>query len=391
MSDNRVLIIDDDPRICRIIKRVADDLGVESRTTDDPALFESVNLGFKPNVIFLDLQMPKIDGVELLRKLAEQQSIAAIIVASGMDKSVIETTLELGKSMGLNMSGILQKPIDIDITKEILERHFDVPIKRSAQAVKISREELGQAIENDELVVYYQPQVNFETSQVCGVEALVRWQHPSHGLLFPDAFIALAEKHQDLITSLTYKVLETAMKDDAARSERGIELKVSVNFSAKLFHDLSLPDRVENLLNTFGFEANRLILEVTESGAMEDPSSSMDILTRLRLKNIQLSIDDFGTGFSSLVQLYRLPFTELKIDKSFVMEAMKSTEAASIARITIELGHGLGLKVVAEGVEDKETYDWLKTNGCDIAQGYYFTRPVAADTFLNWLEDYRLA
>lgn len=389
MSDNRVLIIDDDPRICRIMKRVADELGVESSVTDNPELFESANLSFEPNVIFMDLQMPKIDGIELLRKLAELHSSAAIILASGMDKSVIETTREFGKSLGLNMAGILQKPIDIDKTKEILEQHFEVSLKQSTKAIQITREELAQAIENDDLVVYYQPQVSFESGQVLGVEALVRWQHPDHGLLFPDTFIPLAEKHKELITPLTYRVLETALQDDVARRETGFELNLSINLSARLLGDLSLPDQVEELLNSYHFDHNRLLLEVTESGAMEEPSSTMDILTRLRLKNIQLSIDDFGTGFSSLVQLYRLPFTELKVDKSFVMNAMTSKEAAAISRITIELGHSLGLKVVAEGVEDRETYNWLKTIGCDIAQGYYLSRPIGADDFLGWLQDYQ--
>lgn len=391
MSDNRVLIIDDDPRICRIIKRVADEVGVESCTTYDPESFDLFNLNFEPNIIFLDLQMPKIDGVELMRKLAEQQSTAAIILASGMDISVIETTIKLGKSLGLNMCGILQKPIDIDETRKIIEQQFKTLSKQSTRAIQISEEELERAIKKDELIVYYQPQVDFKSGQVYGVEALVRWQHPYHGLLFPDSFIPLAERHRELINALTYRVLETALKDDVARREHGIELKLSVNLSAKLFSDLSLPDQVEKLLNTHNFEPNRLLLEVTESGVMEDPSSTMDILTRLRLKDIKLSIDDFGTGFSSLVQLYRLPFTELKIDKSFVIETMSSNEAAAIARITIDLGHSLGLKVVAEGVEDKETYDWLKANNCDVAQGYYLSRPIAADKFITWLADYRSA
>lgn len=388
MFDNRVLIIDDDPRICRIIKRVANELGVESFATDDSALFESAYLEYAPNIILMDLQMPKLDGVELLRKLADQDSRAAIILVSGMDKSVLETTEDLGKSLGLNMAGVIVKPIDIDNLKKILEKQFDPIKKRDSKTLEVTTDELINAIERNELVVYYQPQIHLQTGKVIGVEALVRWQHPEHGLLFPDTFIPLAEKSKEAISSLTYTVLETALQDDMARRENGIELNLSINLSAKLLSDLNLPDRVEESLNTLGFDPNRLLLEVTESGAMEDPTLTMDILTRLRLKNIRLSLDDFGTGFSSLVQLYRMPFNEIKVDKSFVMKAMTDEEAAAIVRITIDLGHSLGLDVVAEGIEDQETYDWLKELGCDIGQGYFISRPIDVMQFSDWMNEY---
>lgn len=388
MFDNRVLIIDDDPRICRIIKRVANELGIESFATDDSALFESAYLEYAPNIILMDLQMPKLDGVELLRKLADQDSRAAIILVSGMDKSVLETTEDLGKSLGLNMAGVIVKPIDIDNLKKILEKQFDPIKKRDSKTLEVTTDELINAIERNELVVYYQPQIHLQTGKVIGVEALVRWQHPEHGLLFPDTFIPLAEKSKEAISSLTYTVLETALQDDMARRENGIELNLSINLSAKLLSDLNLPDRVEESLNTLGFDPNRLLLEVTESGAMEDPTLTMDILTRLRLKNIRLSLDDFGTGFSSLVQLYRMPFNEIKVDKSFVMKAMTDEEAAAIVRITIDLGHSLGLDVVAEGIEDQETYDWLKELGCDIGQGYFISRPIDVMQFSDWMNEY---
>ncbi len=388
-SPNRVLIVDDDPRICRIIKRVADELGVESFATDDSALFESAYLEHEPNIILMDLQMPKLDGVELLRKLADLDSRAAIILISGVDKSVLETTQDLGKSLGLSMAGVLVKPIDIDNLKTILGKRFDPIMKRKAGTLEITIDDLINAIEQNELVVYYQPQIHLSSGKVIGAEALVRWQHPEHGLLFPDTFIPLAEKSKEAISSLTYSVLETSLQDDMVRRENGIELNLSINLSAKLLSDLNLPDRVEESLNTYRFSPNRLLLEVTESGAMEDPTLTMDILTRLRLKNIGLSLDDFGTGFSSLVQLYRMPFTEIKVDKSFVMKAMADEEAAAIARITIDLGHSLGLEVVAEGIEDQETYDWLKELGCDIGQGYFISRPIDVIQFSDWMNEKR--
>ncbi|MCH7816557.1 MAG: EAL domain-containing response regulator [Proteobacteria bacterium] len=388
MSNNRVLIIDDDKRICRIIKRVADDLGVDSLAIDNPAEFESAYLRYEPNIILMDLQMPRLDGIELLRKLAEQHSEAAIILVSGMDRSVLETTDELGKSLGLNMVGVLNKPIDIDDLKIILEKNFDPLKERRTQSLALTAEDLKKAIAENELVVHYQPQISLASGNVIGAEALVRWQHPEHGLVFPDSFIPLAEESRELIGPLTYSVIETVLQDDVARRGSGVELNISINLSPRLLSDLSLPDKVDGLLAKYQFDPNRLLLEVTESGAMEDPSLTMDILTRLRLKNIRLSLDDFGTGFSSLVQLYRMPFNEIKVDKSFVMKVSKDKEAAAIARLTVDLGHSLGLEVVAEGIEDQYTYDWLKELGCEIGQGYFISRPVDVDQFSKWMDDH---
>lgn len=183
-------------------------------------------------------------------------------------------------------------------------------------------------------------------------------------------------------------ILKTILQEDMVSRDKLSELNVSINLSTKMLSDLSLPDKVTKMLAEHYFDPTRLVMEITESDAMDDPSLTMDILTRLRLKNIKLSIDDYGTGYSSLLQLYRMPFTELKVDKSFVMQAMKSEEASTIVRTTIELGHGLGLKVVAEGVEDQETYDWLKGLGCDIGQGYFISRPIDADNVVSWVKEY---
>lgn len=388
MIENRVLIIDDDQRICRIIKRVADDLGIESFAIDNPELFEATILDFQPNIIFMDLQMPKLDGVELLRKLADQHSEAAIILASGMDKSVIETTGELGNSLGLNMAGFLQKPIEIDTMIAILQRPFETVTTQAPKSIKVTEEELEKAITQNELVVHYQPQIHLSSGKIVGLEALVRWQHPEHGLLLPDVFIPMAEQKKELIDLLTYSVLDNVLHNSTLKKIITSDIKVSINLSARMLHDLSLPDKVAKVLAEHDFDPDRLVVEITESGAMEDPALTMDILTRLRLKNIRLSIDDFGTGFSSLVQLYRMPFNEIKVDKSFVMKAMDDKEAATIVRTTIELGHGLGLKVVAEGIEGKETLDWLKELGCDIGQGYFISRPVDVDNLESWVKEY---
>ena len=389
MPDNRVLIVDDDLRICRVIKRVATELGVESKATDDPGLnFWREIERFEPNVIFIDLQMPQIDGVQLLRSLAEAKSTAAIVLVSGMDRSIVETSEELGKSLGLNMSGILIKPIDIDEIRDMLLRNFDVVETHLRDALEFSEEELSEAIRNNELVVHYQPQIELVTDKVVGMEALVRWQHPKHGLVFPDNFIPLAENNDRLIRELTYAVLETILREDLFQRDDIHELNVSLNLSARMLGDLSLPDQFEKMLQGQQFSPGQLLIEVTESGAMEDAALTMDILTRFRIKGFRLSLDDFGTGYSSMVQLYRLPFNEIKVDKSFVMRLLTDEEAASIVRLTIDLGHSLGLEVVAEGIEDQETYDWLKSLQCEIGQGYFISRAMDAEKFVHWYDQY---
>lgn len=389
MERNRVLIVDDDARIGRIIKRVATSLEVESSVIDDPELFESAYLTFQPNIVFMDLQMPRSDGIELLRWLGTIGSKASIVLMSGMDKSVVATALELGKSLNLNMGSSLNKPVDVDDLKSLLINKTHAWERENQGAITLTAMDLRLAIERDEFVVHYQPKVCFRTGQVCGAEALVRWQHPEYGIIFPDSFIPIAEKDHNLIGPLTYKVLETAVEDYRRLKSKDGEISLSINLSAKLLGDLALPDEIERLLDLHQFEPHLLMLEVTESVAMEDPSLTMDVLTRLRLKNVNLALDDFGTGFSSLVQLYRMPFNELKVDKSFVMRAMTDREAAEICRVTIDLGHSLGLDVVAEGVEDKDTYDWLKSLGCEVCQGYFVSKPLDASAFETWMVDFK--
>jgi len=386
MSKNRVLIVDDDQSICRLIARMSDQQGVDSVIVNHAEFVESTYLDYQPTLIVMDMKMPMLDGVELLRMLEKQSCKAAIILISGIDKSVLQTTAHLGESMGLNIAGVLTKPMDIERMKILLAQQYEPITPGNTQTIKVTEDELAQAIRHNELVVCYQPQVYLETGELIAAEALVRWQHPEHGLLFPDTFIGMAENRPELIKALTYKVLETVLKEDVERRARGVNLHFSVNLSAVLLNDLLLPDKIEALLARYQFGTERLLLEITENKVIQNPALTMDILLRLRLKNIRLSIDDFGTGFSSLVQLYHMPFNELKIDKSFIMKVMSDEEAASISRITTDLGHSLGLKVVAEGIDDQPCFDWLKKIGCDIGQGDFISTPLKGADFLAWVE-----
>lgn len=248
------------------------------------------------------------------------------------------------------------------------------------------KSELRQAIEQDELVLYYQPKIDHITGSVMGVEALVRWQHPKRGFLPPDLFIQAAEQ-TGLIGQLTRWVLAKALVQCAAFHQAGLSINVAVNLSARNLHDKHLALEIAGLLSQSNIKPSCLALEITESAVMDDPVFALDILNQLDQMGVTLAIDDFGTGYSSLAYLSKLPVDEIKIDKSFVLDMMNDKHAAVIVRSTIDLGHNLGLRVVAEGVETQQVWDTLTQWGCDTAQGFYMSKPLPADQLMQWLKD----
>ena len=245
--------------------------------------------------------------------------------------------------------------------------------------------ELRHAIERGELELYYQPKISLKTDTLFGAEALVRWHHPKHGFISPDEFIPMAERTR-LINSLTLWVLKEAFQQCANWRKQGRELTISVNLSAKDLHDPELPDLIAGVSISTGIKPEWVILEITESSVMTDPELSLQILDRLKIMGYQLSIDDFGTGYSSLAYLKKMSLNELKIDRSFVQDILVSESDAVIVNATINLAHNLGFHVTAEGVETKEILDKLKTYGCDIAQGYYMSKPLSVSGFDSWME-----
>src|SRR5712691_3187071 len=283
---------------------------------------------------------------------------------------------------------------------DTLLRHADIAASEAAQsptgyAIYVPNEDrtsperlalaadLRQAIEQDQLVLHYQPQVEASSGALTSVEALVRWDHPLRGLLSPDQFIPLAEQTR-LIGPLSRFVLRAALEQSREWQLQGRYLPVAVNLSVHDLHDPELPDRIADLLSTYGVSPDRLCLEITESALLADPQRAREILGRLRALGVRTAIDDFGTGYSSLAYLKDLPLDELKIDRSFVKDMAKEAGARAIVRAVIDLAHDLGLRAIAEGVEDPATVEVLASLGCDVAQGYYFSPPLTADQLLEW-------
>ena len=327
---------------------------------------------------------------------AQTASIVADRIRRGLDDPFVVAglTLEVEASIGIALFP------DHGDDVETIMRHADVAmyVSKEAHAPRVYTPEqdhyspdrlalvgeLRRALEHKELVLNYQPQLALPGGEAQSVEALVRWQHPEHGLLAPDQFLPLAE-HTGLIRPLTRYIIDAALRQTRAWRDEGRDIAVAVNLSARDLLDISLPDEVRDLLIKWRIDAHRLELEVTESTLLTDPARAGLVLDRLSALGVTIAIDDFGTGYSSLNYLKRLPVDVLKIDRSFVQNLAASEHDAVIVRSTIDLGHNLGLRVVAEGVESQEIWDRLAALGCDTAQGYFISRPIDAAAMAEWL------
>jgi EAL domain-containing protein (putative c-di-GMP-specific phosphodiesterase class I) len=250
-------------------------------------------------------------------------------------------------------------------------------------------EDLRSAIERNRFVLHYQPLIEIATGEVTGVEALVRWQHPERGLIFPDSFISRAEE-LGLIDELSWLVINRGMSEVGQFANGDGKAPIlSLNASVYSFHDLKFPDTLVSIAEKNGVSPVNVTIEITETGLIEELGRTLDILARLRMKEVKLSIDDFGTGYATMQQLKNIPATELKVDKSFVENMQSSDQDRILVRKTIEMGHELGMRVIAEGVERPEQLEILRQNGCDGAQGYLFSRPLPPEGLVSWLEEYR--
>jgi EAL domain-containing protein (putative c-di-GMP-specific phosphodiesterase class I)/CheY-like chemotaxis protein len=392
MTDKqRILVIDDEIDVGEFVSAAAQNMGFDCTATTDAKTFLE-KLTPDTTLILLDLMMPDMDGVELLRLLSRQKCKAGIVLMSGVGKHVMETAEQLAQVLGLSIVGHLQKPFRLVELEEVLARYAEpatLPIVQEDAPFITINEELRSAVERNEFVVHYQPLIDIATGRVTGVEALVRWQHPERGLIFPDDFIGRMEK-LGLIDQLGWIVVNRGMSDVGQFTNGdGKAFMLSLNWSVYSLHDLKFPDTLVSIAEKHGVSPTNVTIEITESGLIQELSRTLDIMTRLRMKKVKLSIDDFGTGYAMMQQLKNIPATELKIDRSFVAEMGSSDRDLIMIQKTIEMGHELGMQVVGEGVETQEQLDLLRLKGCDSAQGYLFSRPLPVNETVRWLETYR--
>jgi EAL domain-containing protein (putative c-di-GMP-specific phosphodiesterase class I) len=365
--------MDDDADVGAFFGQVGEDLGFDVRVLAEPMLFGQSVLEFRPTVILLDLQMPGRDGIELLRELATLECRPKVLIASGLDSRVLTTASELGMSMGVDIAGAFCKPIALDELEVLLVR-----LKSQLKVVTVNH--LRQAIEQGQLVVHYLPKATLKGPGrwiIEGAEALVRWEHPEYGLLYPRDFIGLAEE-SGLIMEVTDFVFRASMEQARVWFANGLYMELGVNLSAQFLGDLHFPDRLLTLIRENNLDPSMITIELTETAAMQDPAVALDILARLRVKNINLCLDDFGTGASSLTHLYKMPFSEVKLDNQFTNDMRLREDARALVEGLIYLAHKLKMRACAEGVEDEGTLQMLEAMHCDKVQGHLIGAAVRA-------------
>ena len=372
-KDPLLIALDDEEEISSLIAAIGERAGFTALSLTSQAAFREQLDERHPDVIVLDLQMPGGDGVRMLRLLADANVRAGVFLVTGMDERTIASAEQYGLGKGLKMLGTLQKPFDPD---QLLQ-HFE---RAHAALRPLTAHDLEQAIEKSELLVHYQPTIRRfadNTWDIAAVEALLRWNHPIRGLLTPDAFLSMGERH-GLSRAMTDFVIQRGVQQLKGWQAMRLNIGLRINIAATLISDIDFPDRLEATLAEHSVEPEALTLEVTETAMLDQRPDTFDILTRLRIKNINLAIDDFGIGYSSLTQLFRMPFNEMKIDKSLVLRVLESKEASIMVDALVSLAHKLNLSVCAEGVENEATLAFLGTVACDCAQGYYVSPPVTA-------------
>ena len=386
MDPKNVLIIDDDPRICRLLERITMSLGHRPKSAVEIRKIFRLIEETRPDFVVIDLNLGKLKGVDLLREITKKEIYPAVIIVSGEKESIINSSKCYAKSLGLDVLGSLQKPLDFDAFKTMLTEIRPGLNRLPGDQPSLGPRDLQLALQNKDLEVFYQPKIDIWKGMPCGVEALVRWRHKDHGLLGPDHFIGLAER-SGLIEPLTYFVIDQGLKDIKRFRSVYPRLGLAVNLSPTLLEDENIVESISDYLKFHDFDPGSLTLEVTESAVVSDLDYSYGILSRLRLKGITVAIDDIGTGHSSLEKLFRLPYNEIKIDKQFVGDMIENSLADAIVTSTITLSHRLNVSVVAEGIENFKSLYRLRSLGCHIGQGYYFSHPLPADELQVWLVD----
>ena len=336
------------------------------------------------DIIVCDLQMPGMDGIEVIRQLANDGFSGGIILVSGKDKRVLKTAENMAEVRGLKVIGSLCKPMPVHEIISLMNKYAVAEQHASWAISNVTANELDAAIRSGEITVNYQPQVDSKTGVVKSVETLARWFHPERGMITPDIFIDIAERH-DLIDALAESIIMQATQQGSIWHKQGIDLSVAINISLYNLRHLDFTDRITDIVNQAGMDIKKLVIEITESRLVQDLGTYLDILSRLRLKGPLLSIDDFGTGYVSMDHLKQMPFGELKIDRAFVNGAYKDDTARAILQSSVSLAKQLEMTVVAKGVEVKEDWDLVSELGCDMVQGYYIAPPMDVETFDAWL------
>ncbi len=383
----RLLVLDDNVDVAMVVCMLAERAGYRSTYALRPKEFFEQLATVQPTHIVVDLRLGDEDGIEILRRLTEMKSSAAVIIMSGLGERVLASSARAAAEGGLFVAGTLSKPISRSDLLRVLDvrasadrlRHRD-PSDDPVQDV--TEADLEAALRSGEFRVLFQPKVSCADRKLVGVECLARWMRPGKPSVPPQIFIAMAER-SGLINEITRVIHESAIRQTADMASR-FNMKIALNISGMNLRENDYLEWLVERCRHFGMDTSRIILELTETASMDGNANGLEQLTKLRILGFHLSIDDFGIGYSSLRQLARLPFSELKIDQMFVKNLAESEESRKIVSAIVGLGKSLALNVVAEGVEDSWALDFLRDVGCNEAQGFFIAGPMDRDALAAW-------
>jgi EAL domain-containing protein (putative c-di-GMP-specific phosphodiesterase class I) len=384
-----MLVVEDDPGITALVTRIATACGYDVTPAASVDTFRDALRRVQPSLILVDLKLSGGDGVDVLSDLATLGMSAPVMISTGYGERTLRSASQLAGSLGLTVAGLFSKPLDVNRFRETLHTWAgdNAHLTDSAmRCVPTRKRALRHAVQRSEIVPVYQPQIDLSSGQAAGVEVLARWQYPDSTVLGPNEFIHLAEA-SDLILDLTVRLLAQALLDAKAWRAQGHDLSVSLNVPSRLLEIAEFPLAVEICLARHDMDPRKLILEITEGTPVGDLAQLLESTTRLCLQQVAISLDDLGTEHSCLSILHRLPLTEAKIDRQFVKHLATESESRSIVTGIIRMAHSLGLRVVAEGVEDAVAADFLRRAGADRAQGFLYSPPRPATQILPWLRD----
>lgn len=382
--NKRVLVVDDDAALLGTVHELLAARDVEHVAVSSHDDFLTALATLDPTHVVLDPAVPGLDGIEIIQHLATRHSGAALIITSNLEARLLDAVKRAAAGKGLRVISVTSKPVTPETLAALLESTKDV--SRAAptllpEAKPVMETTLRAGIEQKRFHFVYQPKISCSTGRLAGFEALARW-YADDGVLQPLEFIPAAER-LGLMRSITQQLLGEGLRWMAS-NHRDSDIVLCTNLSNSTLSDAEFPEFLALLCKAFDISPTRIVLELTETATMRDPTAALEMVTRLRLKGFHAAIDDVGTGYSSLSQLVRLPFSELKVDKTFVRRLSVSSECRTIVEAFIQLGHRLGLIVIAEGVEDEETMKYLASKDCDFAQGYYIARPMTAENAASW-------
>ena len=385
------LVVDDDPLMVEVISTVLRDLGlaVIDGVADGAAALQRLDES-TIDLLVCDLNMPGMDGIRLLSRVAALPTRPAIILLSGEDPRILEAACRFAEAKELTIIGAASKPITPESLMGLLEafRRPEIkPVNSLQQIVDCQKVRLG--LTEHAIALAYQPKVDLVDGRLIGVEALLRWHDAELGVLPPPDIVRAAESCH-LIDELTIGVLACAVHGRAAMVRNGIDTNIALNVSMHNLHNLSIVDRMSELVLDAGDQPSHFTLEVTETHLISDLTSVLEALLRLRLQGFKIAIDDYGTGAATMQFLMQLPSTELKIDRCFVAEATRSEAGRAMLQSAIDLGLQLGQDVIAEGVETPGEARLLQQLGCRFAQGYFYGRPMTLEAFTAWIMQHRL-